>query len=137
MGDDWIPARRFGVRQGGKIRPVDDLSQFLINSSVSCHEKIDLEGIDHICATARFFLGAVDESGALRLGGGGSENWLCHPSWPPEWNRSLKDRCLDLKHAYKQLVRHPEDTWVSIIAAVNPLDSQVYFFEAIALPFGR
>ena len=60
----------------------------------------------------------------------------CHRSWPADWNRSLKGRCLDLKHAYKQLVRHPNDNWVSIIAVVNPLDSQVYFFEAIALPFG-
>ena len=136
VGNDWIPARRFGVRQGGKIRPVDDFSQFLINSSVSCHEKIDLEGIDHICATARFFMGAVDESGACRFGGGGNSMLFCHRSWPADWNRSLKGRCLELKHAYKQLVRHPNDNWVSIIAVVNPLDSQVYFFEAIALPFG-
>ena len=45
-GDRCVPSKRFGVRQGGKIRPVDDFSQFLINSTVSCHEKIDLEGID-------------------------------------------------------------------------------------------
>jgi hypothetical protein len=57
-GDEWIPSRRFGVRQGGKIRPVDDFSQFLVNATVTCHEKIDLEGIDCIYATARFFLGA-------------------------------------------------------------------------------
>ena len=99
-------------------------------------EKIDLEGIDHICATARFFMGAVDESGACRFGGDGDSMLFCHRSWPSAWNRSLKGRCLDLKHAYKQLVRHPDDNWVSIIAVVNPLDSQVYFFEAIALPFG-
>lgn len=55
VGSCWVPARRFGVRQGGKIRPVDDFSQFLINSAVTCHEKIDLESIDHICATARHF----------------------------------------------------------------------------------
>ena len=38
------------------MRPVNDFSQFLINSAVTCHEKIDLESIDHICATARHFL---------------------------------------------------------------------------------
>lgn len=68
VGPDWIPARRFDVRQGGKIRPVDDFSQFLINLCVSCHEKIDLEGIDHIAATTRFFMGAADQSGSLTLG---------------------------------------------------------------------
>ena len=56
LGDHWVPSRRFGVRQGGKIRAVDDFSQYLINSAVTCHEKLDLEGIDSICATARFFL---------------------------------------------------------------------------------
>ena len=56
LGDKWVPSRRFGVRQNNKIRAVDDFSQFLINSAVTCHEKIDLEGIDSICATARFFL---------------------------------------------------------------------------------
>eukprot|EP00435_Cladocopium_sp_Y103_P030693 s2267_g7.t1 len=96
-GDNWIPSRRFRVRQGGKIRAVDDFSPFLVNSTVTCHEQIDLEGIDTICASAR---------------------------------------CLDLRQAYKQLVRHPEDSWASILAVVNPSDSTVYFFEAVALPFG-
>ena len=49
-----IPSRRFGVKQNDKVRAVDDFSQFLINSAVTCHEKLDLEGIDAICATARF-----------------------------------------------------------------------------------
>ena len=123
VGDCWIPARRFGVRQGGKIRPVDDFSQFLINSTVTCHEKIDLEGIDHICATARHFLGAWDRDN-------GRQCWLS------ESDHQLLGRCLDLKQAYKQLVRHPEDRWVSVLAVVCPTDGEVYFFEAVALPFG-
>ena len=45
-------------------------------------------------------------------------------------------RCLDLKQAYKQLVRHPCDAWASILAVVNPEDQTVYYFEAVALPFG-
>ena len=45
-------------------------------------------------------------------------------------------RCLDLKHAYKQLVRHPQDAWAAVLAVLNPHDHQVYFFEAVALPFG-
>jgi len=39
----------------------------MINSTVSCHEKIDLEGIDSICATARFFLGASSSGGNWQI----------------------------------------------------------------------
>ena len=123
LGRCWIPSRRFGVRQGAKIRPVDDFSQFLINSAVTCHEKIDLESIDHICATARHFLGAWDHDA-------GAQSWLSGSE------HELLGRCLDLKQAYKQLVRHPDDRWVSILAAACPDDGEVYFFEAVALPFG-
>ncbi|CAL1131315.1 unnamed protein product [Cladocopium goreaui] len=67
LGDHWVPSRRFGVRQSGKIRAVDDFSQYLINSAVTCHEKLDLEGIDSICATARFFLGAQADDGFWQI----------------------------------------------------------------------
>eukprot|EP00435_Cladocopium_sp_Y103_P059286 s1864_g21.t1 len=137
QGQHWIPSKRFGVRQGGKIRPVDDFSQYLINSTVTCHEKIDLEGIDNICATARFFLGAAWDG-----------SWWQMPtcddvvtgsiskSWPDGSCLDLLGRCLDLKQAYKQLARHPDDSWAAVLAVLNPGDRQVYFFEAVALPFG-
>ena len=38
-GGCWIPSKRFGVKQSGKIRAVDDFSEFLINSSVTTTEK--------------------------------------------------------------------------------------------------
>lgn len=53
-----------------------------------------------------------------------------------EENTNLLGRCLDLKQAYKQLARHPADSWASVLAVLNPGDSKVYFFEAVALPFG-
>jgi hypothetical protein len=137
LGPNWIPSRRFGVRQGGKIRPVDDFSQFLINSSVTCHEKIDLEGIDHICATARFFLGAPGGEGRFFIPGGtGVSVFDMAPAWSSAHSGDLFGRCLDLKQAYKQLVRHPDDSWASVLAVTNPKDGQIYFFEAVALPFG-
>ena len=54
-----MPSKRFGVAQADKVRSVDDLSEFLINSAVTETEKITLEGIDHIVSLARFFLGAT------------------------------------------------------------------------------
>ena len=136
-GKHWIPSRRFGVRQSGKIRSVDDFSQFLVNATVTCHEKIDLEGIDHICATARFFLGAMRESHQWRIPGtDGVSSGSIAAEWRETKSRDLVGRCLDLKHAYKQLVRNPCDAWASILAVANPEDNNVYYFEAIALPFG-
>ena len=100
----WIPAKRFGVRQGGKIRPVDDFSQYLINATVTCHEKIDLEGIDNICATARFFLGASQDGSSWQLPTGeGVAQGHTARSWQQGECSDLYGRCLDLKQAYKQL----------------------------------
>ncbi|CAJ1445746.1 unnamed protein product [Effrenium voratum] len=117
-GPLWIPSRRFGVRQSGKIRSVDDFSKFGINASTSTFEQIVLEGIDDVGATARMFVTALD----------GSRLEHCRSG--------ILGRALDLKAAYKQLARHPDHAWCSIIAAANPNDGEVCFFEAIALPFG-
>lgn len=56
--------------------------------------------------------------------------------WSVASSRDLFGRCLDLRQAYKQLVRHPDDAWAAVLAVLCPLDGEVYFFEAIALPFG-
>ena len=103
---------------------------------MTCHEKIDLEGIDHICAAARFFLGAPNGHGSFSIPGvsGISEARLAS-TWSEECVSDLHGRCLDLKQAYKQLVRHPADRWASVLAVTNPEDSEVYFFKAVALPF--
>ena len=68
----------------------DVFSQYWINSSVSCHEQKDLEGIDHICATARFFMGAVDQGGNV-LDCGGERTWV-NSQAPPSWSSSLLGR---------------------------------------------
>ena len=61
----WVPSKRFGVVQGEKTRAVDDLSEFLINSTVSESEKIVLEGIDEIACIARYYGGATVAEGML------------------------------------------------------------------------
>jgi len=45
-GPLWLPARRFGVSQGSKIRPIDDFSEFQVNASLGTSERISLEGLD-------------------------------------------------------------------------------------------
>ena len=131
-GGCWVPSKRFGVKQGQKIRAVDDFSEFLINSSVSSSEKLQLFGIDEVINTARTFLGVdcLQTSESLSIAGPS----LRHSGQGP-W-RALKGRALDLKAAYKQLARSPADSWASILAVWNDDRKCVEFFESIALPFG-
>lgn len=128
----WIPSKRFGVRQGGKIRAVDDFSEFLVNMSVTSTEKLALYGIDEVVNTARAFMC----SSFLHVASDGScaVDWNKDPSKGP-W-LSLKGRALDLKAAYKQLARHPCDAWASILAVWNPSKNLVEYYESVALPFG-
>jgi hypothetical protein len=46
VGRLWVPSRRFGVVQGGKVRPIDDFSVYGINEAVSSSDKLDLGGLD-------------------------------------------------------------------------------------------
>ena len=128
----WIPSKRFGVRQGGKIRAVDDFSEFLINMSVTSTEKLALYGIDEVVNTARAFMC----SSFLHVSADGTYavDWNSDPSKGP-W-LALKGRALDLKAAYKQLARHPCDAWASILAVWNPSKELVEYYESVALPFG-
>ena len=120
----WSPWKRFGVRQGGKVRAVDDFSEFLINSSVTTTEKLALYDIDEVVNTARVFMGAdfieFDDAGLPRVASGAV------PAGGP-W-RQLHGRALDLKAAYKQLARHPEDSWASVLAVWSPHKGDVDFF---------
>eukprot|EP00435_Cladocopium_sp_Y103_P048940 s2442_g14.t1 len=128
----WIPSKRFGVKQGGKVRAVDDFSEFLINSSVTSTEKLALYGIDEVINTARFFMGidaiTFDSHGFPQLLAPGVQEI---GTW-----KQLQGRALDLKAAYKQLARHPEDAWASVLAVWNPGSQDVEFYESVALPFG-
>eukprot|EP00439_Symbiodinium_sp_Y106_P003021 s8012_g1.t1 len=54
----WIASKRFGVVQGEKTRAVDDLSEFLVNASVTETDKVILDAVDNIVATARFLVGS-------------------------------------------------------------------------------
>ena len=129
----WIPSNRFRVRQNNKIRAVDDFSEFLVNASVTSTEKLQLFVLDEVVNTARTFLSCdflrCDES---------LENLWCDGSvaaFTGPW-RSILDRALDLKSAYKQLARHPSDSWASILAVWNMDTASVEYYESIALPFG-
>ena len=139
-GGTWIASKRFGVVQGEKTRAVDDLSEFLINASVTETDKVILDAVDNIIATARFLVGAPCEDGVsfrLPCNDGSSFSGSLHEDFRGQGTSpQLYGRALDLKAAYKQLARHPEDAWATVLAVLCPEDDRVYFFEAVALPFG-
>ena len=53
FGKHWLPARRFGLRQGNKVRPIDDFSACGHNATVGNKFRVDLGGIDEIVAISK------------------------------------------------------------------------------------
>ena len=143
-GPNWIASRRFGVVQGRrsdgsiKIRAVDDVSEFSVNSAVGTSEKISLGGVDACIALGKCMCSCVDDNGNVAVpdGFGGIMAGTLHPSWTISQARQLEGRCVDLQSAYKNLVRCHEDAPFSVIGIWNPHTSSPEFFNAISLMFG-
>ena len=51
----WLPARRFGVRHGSKLRCIDDYSVFGHSSAVFIPDKADMRGIDMVVGVCRAY----------------------------------------------------------------------------------
>lgn len=60
-GSLFVASPRFGLRQSDKVRPIDDMSISLVNSSFSSSYKLSLDGVDGISVLSRTFLEAVDD----------------------------------------------------------------------------
>ena len=54
----WVPSRRFGIRQGKKIRAIDDYAASKINLALSAVEAVDPDDLDRIGVNARLHLEA-------------------------------------------------------------------------------
>ena len=75
-------SRRFPLPQSGKVRPIDDLSQGQVNSTVNTYEQATVDGPDVICSYATYLLRCSEEQGL---------------------STCLRGRSLDLASAYRQL----------------------------------
>ena len=135
----WVPSRRFGVVQGPKIRAVDDFSEYLVNAACGTGEQIVLQGLDDVASAAKYMMSAPGEDGMIWLPSVDGRH-VCRGPFETSWKRDelgdLQGRALDLKSAYKQLARSPDDDWCSILAVWSPKDNCTKFFESVALPFG-
>ena len=61
----WIGARRFGVRQGPSVRPIDDYTEFEQNAADSAHDEIGVGGLANVLSVARAVLRAAGEGSRL------------------------------------------------------------------------
>ena len=126
----WTAARRFGLRQGGaagKVRPVDDFSEYDQNGTLTTPFKVDLGGVDEVAALARSLhsstrVGKVrvrDEDGEERLG-------CLHPGWKGSPGL-IKGAAADLAQAFRQLARLPAHAGFSIVSVFNPEKGQEFY----------
>jgi len=138
LGNLWIPARRFGIVQNGKLRPIDDFSEFLVNAAFGANEKVSLKGVDQIVAWSRAWIEAVALDGSVRLVDTAGKVWQgsLHKSWTQQSWKHLVGRVADLKSAYKQLPRHPAHACFSVVAVRRP-DGTAGLFEALSMMFGE
>ena len=75
--------KRFGLRQGGKIRPIDDYSDNCVNSCVTLRDKIPLSDVDWVCNVARCWAMVLSTGSATTLQDvdGGTTTITPHAEW--------------------------------------------------------
>ena len=59
LGDDYTVTRRFGVRQGSKVRPIDNYTESLVSQTTSAGEAISLHSTDVIPATLSLWMSVM------------------------------------------------------------------------------
>ena len=107
-----VVSPRFGIRQGQKTRPIDNMSVSGINSTVGLPEKLQVDTIDEVAAMVKRCMQL--HGGACRLVG----------------------RTYDLKRAYRQLGVCEEHYRFSWIAVWSTDHQEVKLFRMKGLPFG-
>ena len=138
LGPLWVPARRFGLQQRGKLRPIDDFSEFGQNSTLGTSFKVDLGGLDEVLGIARAFISSVVQGGEFEVfdDEGGSYGGVVHESWRGDGGL-LRGCCADLKSAFRQLPRLPAHGCFSPICVFNPSSGCPEFFLLEAMAFGQ
>ena len=108
FGKDFVPRRRFPVVQKGKVRPVDDFSEFGHNATSSNTEAVDMGGVDAVAGLAKTWVSSVKPGGLVEveLESGSILKGSLHPSWT-EATLTLEYRLLDLEMAFKTIASRP------------------------------
>lgn len=111
---EHVLAKRFGLRQGSKIRLIDDCSIGGFNSTCGSCEKLRIHAIDEMAAYIAWCLTTMGSGSMERVVG----------------------KTYDLRNAYKQYGIDTADRSLLRIAVWNPIKEQIQFLGLNALPFG-
>lgn len=109
---DAVVSPRFALRQGGKTRPIDNLTASGINATVGLPERSQVEAVDEVVSTVKRY---------MHLAGQG---------------RRLLGRSYDLKKAYRQLAVAEDHLRYAWIAVWSPTHGRPMLFKMLSLPFG-
>ena len=113
----WISQKRFGLRQGEKVRLIDDCKQSGVNQALCTTEKLDLMDIDRLSELLKVILLSQVANGrvSLDLSTGKVLEGKVHPLWNQGNTAGLQlaGRLMDLKSAYKQLAVSESSLWAS------------------------
>ena len=115
LEEDATLSRRFPLEQAGKVRPIDDLSQSQINSTVTCYEQATVDGPDVISAFATYMMRCLADNGR---------------------STELIGRSLDLASAYRQLAIADDSLCHAYLSVYDPEKESASLFQQVALPFG-
>ena len=98
-GPRWIAARRFGIVQSEKIRPIDDFSEFSVNAAFGTQEKAPLKSIVQVIAWTRAKVEAVDDEGYFSISDSARHSWegKLHEDWAVQSWRQVVGRVADLR----------------------------------------
>jgi hypothetical protein len=139
MFDQWLPNRRFGIRQGEKIRQIDDASLLGQNDCFTSVEKLQLMDVDNVAVMIKeaIICSNMRNNLAIKISNGNSLTGTVHPDWfGDKGHVQWLGRCLDLKSAYKQLGYSEKDKWCTPIMVYNPAKGQREYFCTHSLMFG-
>ena len=108
---DAIVSRRFGLKQGEKVRLIDDLSGSGVNQTTQAETTPALHTLDVVAAML-----------------------LQITRWGKEF--SWVGKTVDLSAAYRQLAISEDSLWASYVACFNPHSRRPEVYQLMALPFG-
>ena len=138
LGPRWLGARRFGIVQSGKLRLIDDFSEFHQNAATGLPEKLAAGELDEVVGLAKAWVRVVrpDRTVEVSLSTGEEMRGVLHPTWSYEEAVDLVGRTIDLKSAYKRMAIKPAHQFAAVIAVCSVEERRWTLWIPRAMPFG-
>ncbi|CAE7816109.1 unnamed protein product [Symbiodinium sp. CCMP2592] len=112
-----LVSRRFGLRQGPKVRCIDNLTSSGVNLAVQAYEAPQPQSTDVVASTCQRLLRYIRRKVGKAV-------------------FNLLGKAFDLTAAYRQLPVHPGSEWASYICLIHPETHERVYFRMRAMPFG-